>query len=130
MSYLFDTTVVIDWSLARPGIQAVVEACMAETDLLYTCDVVTSEALSGGSDAERVIVKHFLDALEFVALDPDGAAEAGELRRRAGRTSGRSLGHVLIAALALRLGATIVTRNEADYTGLGVAVLSYGASAT
>jgi predicted nucleic acid-binding protein len=126
MSYLFDTTVAIDWSLAKPGVKSVVEACFAETGLLYTCDVVTSEALSGGSDEEREIIHRFLGALEYVALDPDGAAEAGELRRQAGTTSGRSLGDVLIAALARRLEATIVTRNEADFSGLGARVLGYG----
>jgi predicted nucleic acid-binding protein len=67
--------------------------------------------------------------LEYVALDPDGAAEAAELRRRVGRTSGRSLGDVLIAALARRLEATIVTRNEADPDGLGAKVLAYDGSA-
>src|SRR3990170_2862079 len=126
MSYLFDTTVAIDWSLAKPGVKSVVDACFAETGLLYTCDVVTSEALSGGSDEEREIIHRFLQALEYVALDPDGAAEAGELRRQAGRTSSRSLGDVLIAALARRLEATIVTRNEADFSGLGARVLGYG----
>ena len=130
MSYLFDTTVAIDWSLAKPGVKSVVEACFAETGFLYTCDVVTSEALSGGSDEEREIIHRFLQALEYVALDPDGAAEAGELRRQAGRTSGRGLGDVLIAALARRLEATIVTRNEADFSGLGVRVLGYGALAS
>lgn len=129
MSYLLDTTVAIDWSLARPGVRAVVEACFAETGLLYTCDVVTSEALSGGSNEEREIIHRFLRALEYVALDSDGAAQAGELRRQVGRTSGRSLGDVLIAALARRLEATIVTRNETDFAGLGAKVLGYGSLA-
>jgi predicted nucleic acid-binding protein len=127
MSYLLDTTVAIDWALGYPGIREVVERCIEETDLLYTCDVVTCEALSGGTDAERDIIRRFLAPLEFVALDPDGAAEAGELRRLAGRSSGHSLGDALIASLAQRLGATVVTRNATDYTGYAIAVLGYGA---
>ena len=128
MSYLFDTTVVIDWSLDYPGITEVVGRCFEETDLLYTCDVVTCEALSGGTDEERVVIRRFLTALEYVSLDPDGAANAGELRRIAGRSAGRSLGDALIAALAQRLGATVVTRNAADYAEYEIPVVGYGSA--
>jgi predicted nucleic acid-binding protein len=128
MSYLFDTTVAIDWSLDDADVVEVVEACFAETGLLYTCDVVTCEALSGGTEEEREVIRRFLTALEFVALDPDGAASAGDLRRQARRSSGRSLGDALIAALARRLGATIVTRNATDYAAYEVPVLAYGST--
>lgn len=128
MSYLLDTTVAIDWSLGYPGVKEVVERCFEETDLLYTCDVVTCEALSGGTDEERDVIRRFLASLEFVALDPDGAASAGDLRRSAGRSGGHSLGDALIAALAQRLGATVVTRNAADYAAWGIAVLGYGST--
>ena len=90
--------------------------------------MVTCEALSGGTDEERDVIRRFLASLEYVALDPDGAASAGELRRAAGRSSGRSLGDALIAALAQRLGATVVTRNAADYAAYGIPVLGYGSA--
>jgi predicted nucleic acid-binding protein len=128
MSYLFDTTVAIDWSLGYPGIRAVVGRCYEETGLLYTCDVVTCEALSGGTEEQRDIIRRFLTPLEFVTLDPVGAAQAGELRRLASRSAGRSLGDALIAALAQRLDATVVTRNAADYAAYDVPVLGYGAT--
>jgi predicted nucleic acid-binding protein len=129
MSYLFDTTVAIDWSLDHPGVTDIVEACFEETSLLYTCDVVTCEALSGGTQEERDVIRRFLAPLEFVALDPDGAAIAGELRRAASRSSGRSsLGDALIAALAQRLGATVVTRNAPDYAAFEIPVLGYGSA--
>lgn len=126
MSYIFDTTVAVDWSLDHPGATRVVEACYEETGLLYTCDIVMCEALSGGTAEERALIRRFLSALEFVALDPDSAAAAGDLRRLAGRRSG-SLG-ALIAALARRLDATIVTRNGADYAAYDVPVLGYGSA--
>jgi predicted nucleic acid-binding protein len=128
MSYLFDTTVAIDWSLGHTGVKDVVTACVEETSLLYTCDVVTCEALSGGTDDERDVIRRFLAALEYVALDPDGAASAGELRRLARRSRGRSLGDALIAALARRLDATIVTRKASDYAAYEVKVLAYGSA--
>jgi predicted nucleic acid-binding protein len=126
LGYLLDTTVAIDWSLGYPGVRDVVERCFEETDLLYTCDVVVCEALSGDSPLERETIRRFLGALEYVALDPPGAADAGELRRLAGRSGRHSLGDALLAATARRLGATIVTRNAADYAAYSVPVIGYG----
>jgi predicted nucleic acid-binding protein len=126
MSYLLDTTVAIDWSLGYPGVRQVVDRCFEETDQLYTSDVVVCEALSGGSATERDVIRRFLSGLEYVALDPEGAADAGELRRLAGRSGHHSLGDALIAATARRLGATIVTRNAADYASYEVPVMAYG----
>ncbi len=57
MSYLFDTTVLIDWSVAHPGVKAAVERCYDETVELYTCDVVVCEALSAGSEVEREVIR-------------------------------------------------------------------------
>ena len=90
--------------------------------------MVTCEALSGGTEAERDIIRRLLAVLEYVVLDPDGAASAGELRRAAGRSAGRSLGDALIVALAQRLGATVVTRNAADYAAFDIPVLAYGSA--
>jgi len=91
------------------------------------CDVVTCEAMSGGTPEGREGIRVLLDALEYVALDPEGARWAGERRaERAPGGSRRHLGDALIAGLAWRLGATIVTRNSRDFEAYGVPVLGYG----
>jgi predicted nucleic acid-binding protein len=130
VSYLLDTTVLADFANGSHGARELVEELFAETGDLYTCEVVSCEALSGGGEIERTAVRKLLDALEFVALDPGGARYAGELRRAAGRTSGRTLGDALMAALAWRIAATIVTRNGRDFVPYGVKVREYGASAS
>lgn len=69
-----------------------------------------------------------LSALEFVALPPEGAAWAGDARRRrieAGRTK-PGTADALIAAVAHALGATVVTRNAKDFEAFDVPVLGYG----
>ena len=43
--YVFDTTVVIDHADGYPEAARIVAQLFAETGLLYTCDVVTCEAL-------------------------------------------------------------------------------------
>jgi predicted nucleic acid-binding protein len=125
-AYLLDTTVLIDHAKGRPDGVAIVARIFAETSALYTCDVVTSEALAGGDEAEREVIARLLGALEYVAIDPVGARWAGE-RRRIQRASGRRspLGDALIAAAAWRMDATVVTRNAADFAAFGVPVLTY-----
>lgn len=126
MSYILDTTVLIDWAGGHHGVEGVVERVFRETDLVYTCDVITCEALSGGTDEERALIRRILRTLEYLALDPEGADHAGELRQMSGRTSATTLGDALIAALAWRLGAAVVTRNAADFSPYGIEVLTYG----
>lgn len=127
VSYVLDSTVIIDYSEGRPGGTDIVERLFAESGDLYTCDAITCEVLSGGTPEGRAGIRALLDALEYVALDPDGARWAGE--RRAERSAGaprRHLGDALIAAVAWRMGATIVTRNARDFEAYGVPVLAYG----
>lgn len=128
MSYLLDSTVIIDYSLGREAGVRIMEELFGRAADLYICEVVTCEALSGGTPEGRLEIRSLLDALEYVALDPEAAGWAGERRaERAAGTSRRHLGDALIAGLAWRLGATIVTRNGRDFEAYGVPVLGYGA---
>ncbi len=125
--YLLDTTVLIDHSTGlRDGVETLARL-FSETGLLYTCDITTSEALSGGPAEERAVILRLLDALEYLAVDPEGARWAGD-RRRELRARGRRclLGDSLIAAVAWRMDATVVTRNPVDFEPFGVSVLAYG----
>lgn len=127
VSYVLDSTVIIDYAEGRPAGVDIVERLFGETADLYTCDAITCEVLSGGTHEGRADVRALLDALEYLALDPDGARWAGE--RRAERPPGasrRHLGDALVAAVAWRLGATVVTRNARDFEPYGVPVLAYG----
>lgn len=127
MTYVLDSTLLIDHTHGDPDALAMMERLFGETGDLYTCDAITCEVMSGGTAEGREEMRVLLDALEFVALDPEGARWAGERRaeRRPG-TSRRHLGDALVAAVAWRLGATIVTRNARDFEAYGVPVLAYG----
>lgn len=127
VSYVLDSTLLIDHTHGDPDALAMMERLFGETGELYVCDAITCEVLSGGTVEGRGHVRALLDALEYVALDPDGARWAGERRaERAPGGSRRHLGDALIAAAAWRLGATIVTRNARDFEAYGVPVLAYG----
>ncbi len=126
-AYLLDTTLLIDHAKGRPEGVEVIARLFEETGNLYTCDIVSCEATSGGVADERRLIVDLLDALEYLAIDPEGARWAGD-RRRELRAQGRRgpLGDSLIAAVAWRMEATVVTRNPADFELFGVPVLGYG----
>ena len=126
MSYLLDTTLLLDFAHGRRTAIELVDRLFAEVEPLYTCDVVTCEALSGGDDIERAAIEGVLAALEYVAIAPGAARWAAENRRLrgAGRRA-RSLADALIAAAAWSLDATVVTRNPRDFRRQGVRVLAY-----
>lgn len=127
MSYLLDSTVIIDFVIGYPPGDEIVERLFAQSEELYVCDVVTCESLSKGAPEQLAVVRSLLKALEYVALSPDGASWAGDVRREriaAGRSK-LSTGDALVAALAHSVGATVVTRNAKDFEALGVPVLGY-----
>jgi len=126
VSYLLDTTVLLDFAHDRPGALELVDRLFADAETLYTCDVVTCEALSGGDVLERRVIRGILDALEYVALAPASARWAAEARRTGRSAPGaRSLADALIAATAWSLAATLVTRNPRDFERLGIRVMRY-----
>lgn len=124
--YLLDTTLVIDHVNGYEPAMATLRRLFEEGAELYSCDVVMCEALSGGDDEHRQVVDRLLDALEYVATDPDAARLAGTARLERHRSGGKlGLGDALIAAVARGLDATIVTRNRPDFERQGAAVLAY-----
>ncbi|TAK02298.1 MAG: PIN domain-containing protein [Chloroflexota bacterium] len=126
MNYLLDTTVLLDYAHGRPSAVKIVEHLFGDGEALYTCDVVTCEALSGGDALERRAIRGVLDALEFVAIAPADARWAADARRAGRPTPGaRSLADALIGSAARSLDATVVTRNPRDFVRLGTAVLAY-----
>jgi predicted nucleic acid-binding protein len=127
MSYVLDTTLLIDHAADRPAAVALVRRLFEETGEVFTCDAVVAEACSRGTVEELSAIESMIRALEYVATHPDAARWAGEARRRGGRTSPRTLGDALIAGVAWSLGATVVTRNPDDFVRMGVPVLAYQA---
>lgn len=126
MKYLLDTTILVDHVNGYSAAEQELERLFSDATQLYTCGVVTCEALSSGTPEERRHISVLLDALEYVSIDPDAARWAATSRREGRAKPGaRSLADALIAAVAWRLDATIVTRNVRDFERQGVPVRTY-----
>ena len=127
-AYVLDTTVVIDHIENYLPASVVLAQVFEATGQIYTCDVVTCEALSRGDEDVIAARIRLLDALEYVAVSPEDARWAGSQRRRNRRAGKRTPGtaDALIAALAKSLDATVVTRNAKDFAAFDVPVLGYG----
>ena len=126
MRYLLDTTLVVDHAHGFPAAMALLAQLYEGGAELYTCDVVTCEALSGGTDEHLASVAAVLEPLEYVSTSPQAARWAAASRLRRHRDGGKlGLGDALIAGVAADLGATVVTRNRPDFERQGIEVLSY-----
>lgn len=123
---MLDTTMIADHANGFAPAVALLGRLYAEGGELFTCDVVTCEALSGGTDDHLDAVARLLGPLEYVATSPEAARWAAASRLRRHRAGGKlGLGDSLIAGVAAELGATVVTRNRPDFERQGIEVLSY-----
>lgn len=126
MRYLLDSNILIDHGRGRPGAAELVASLFSEPNDLYTCDIVVTEALSGGTEEEREVIRALIRVLEYVATHPDAAVWAADARWARRAAGPRSLADAIIAGVAWSLDATVVTRNAKDFERLGVPVLTYG----
>ena len=126
MRYLLDTTLIVDHAHGYEPAMGLLRRLYEAGAELFTCDVVVCEALSGGTDEHLDAVSRLLRPLEYVATDPATARRAGDVRLRRHRSGGKlGLGDALIAAVAMGLDATIVTRNRPNFERQGASVLTY-----
>ena len=125
MAWIIDTDLFVEGERGNP-------ACLhwlQGADLTATADVVRGEFLLGAhavADARirQRALKFYADRvarLPSFSTEPadfvKAAALAGEARRQGRGKPGLVDG--LLAAIAMRVGATIATRNLKDFTGMG-----------
>lgn len=122
MTYLLDTSAVIALLKDQPGVRQRFQLVVSEGASLMVSSVVLFELMYGAARSERrrenaERLRVFLSgAISILPFDEEDAAVAGELRAKL-ESAGTPIGpyDVLIAAQALRVGATLVTANVREF---------------
>lgn len=121
--YLFDTTLLIDISRGN-GRAAGVAADLARHGRVGTSVINIAECLRGAHLHERPFWDQMFSTLELWVVEVPDAEKAGRRMFDLARTGFQvAIADALIAAVASRLDATVVTSNVRDFERLDVRVL-------
>ena len=115
MSYLLDSTGLIDWLKGRRGVAPILEQ-LASTERLAVNAISMAEVYSGVADKDLAVTDRLFGGFDYWPIDPPTARLAGTYRYRYARM-GRPLSvtDMLMAASAVRNDATLVTGNVKDF---------------
>jgi predicted nucleic acid-binding protein len=125
--YLLDTTALIDISKEIEPISSQIREWLEGPDEVGTCGVVVAEFFGGLQSNERLPWISFIDRLEFWEITRPIAIQAGIFRYHHARLGVTlSTTDTLIAAVAVSVGAIVVTRNIKDFPMNEVSVIRLG----
>ena len=124
---LLDTVTLIYVGRGRLQVLAWLQRARAQGDILGVCPIVVTEILSNARPREVQAIERLVASLEFWPITLEDAVDAGT-RRADLRAAGvqTQITDALIAAVARRLGATVVSENVKDFVALGVPVVDPG----
>ena len=113
---LLDTSVIFDHLNGRFGRTQYLVNLIEQGHMLACCPVNFTEVYAGLREGEEVHTRLFLDSLDFFAVTPEIAAQAGLLRRD-WRRKGHTLSYtdVTIAAVAIAHGIALITDNRKHF---------------
>jgi tRNA(fMet)-specific endonuclease VapC len=116
MTYLLDSSVLIDALNGRNGRPRLLAQLSQQDILLACCSVNVTEVYIGMRPGEEVQTTKFLTSLEFYPVTWEAARLAGDLFRQ-WRQKGQTLGlaDVTIAAVALTHKLALVTDNQKHF---------------
>lgn len=121
---LLDSTELIDFERRKPETRAAIRE-FGQHYVLGSCPITVAELYAGRSRGSDPALDAFLDSLEYWDITYDDAIRAGQYRWQFARQGTQlSTTDTLIAAVAARLGAVILTGNVKDYPMDDVAVQS------
>lgn len=123
---LLDTSFLIDYWRGVAEAEASMRRLIEDDVELVVNEVVVCELVTGLRSDDLDAARRLLRPIEFVQPGPESAFEAGRWRAQA-RTGGSdlSLADALIAAAALAVGASVMTRNVRDFELTPTAVATY-----
>ena len=124
--FLPDTNVYIQFSRGNIAATNWFQAALNSGQRVGICPVIMAECLAGAKPEERIGWDEIFAAVAFWQIESGDAKQSGIYRYDFARRGIRlELGDTLIAAVAKRVGATIVTNNVKDFPMTDVQVLAF-----
>ena len=112
MRLVVDTSVLIDNVRGVTAAKSLMVAALGRGDELWSSYLIRTEVLAGMRTSEADRTNRLLRAIRWAGVDEAESDGAGELGRRHNRTHpGIDTPDLLLAELAQRLGAELVTMN-------------------
>ncbi len=123
--YLLDTTALIDFSKGREPARSRILAMIQSGDDVGVCAVNVAEFCAGLPPSRRAAWDKFFGSLLYWDITREAAEQAGSLLYESARL-GRPLSttDVLIASVALEVGAVLVTDDARSYPMPGLQLVS------
>jgi predicted nucleic acid-binding protein len=121
--HLLDTDILIDFLRGRAQARAFLGGYQGAAAPPVISVVSVAELWAGVRPGEERATGALLSALRKISLSEAIALAAGDMLRTYRRSHGTELGDALIAATAVEIGATLITRNVKHYPMPAVTVL-------
>lgn len=116
MRYLLDSSALIWYVRGNPTAVRVIQELAENGEDLGVCAICVAECYSGATLGTHPETDAFIRALDYWSITYDDAMQAGTYRHLFARRGIQlSTQDTLIAAVARRVGATIVTENLKDF---------------
>lgn len=114
--FLLDTSVIIDVLNNKRGRPALLLELVTAGHTLACCPINITEIYAGLRPREEAATEGLLSSLRHFPIPPQAARLAGELKREYSRKGVTlNLGDVIIAAVAIYHGLTLLTGNLKDF---------------
>lgn len=125
--YLLDTVTLIHLGRHSAAVAGWLQRERARHSSVGVCGIVVTELLSRGHPEEMPAIDLVLANVDHWPILHEDAVDAGMRRYALARRGIQAqLTDALIAAVARRMGATVVSENVADFMALGIPVVDPG----
>lgn len=115
-AFIVDSDGLISYEHRNPAVMDLLDGLYAQGHVLGSCGVTIAEFYSGRDRGADRSIDAFVDTLTYWPIEFEDAVQAGRWRfeyRRAGIQLTAT--DMLIAAVAKRVGATVITGNVKDF---------------
>jgi len=116
LTYLLDSTILIDWLRGIEAAKAMLERLALEGELMAVNAVSVAEVYSGLVEKDRSLIEELFDGFQYWTIPEAIAKQAGTYRFHFARRGVQlSVTDMILAAHAVSRDATLITAHVKDF---------------